>query len=114
VEEGKRLKSRSAKKRVEEEKERKEKLKEEKKNPHLDVDALDHHLPRLQQHLGHHADLALVGTGDYLHGVSRLDVDRLEDGLAVGGQRRRLPLLAGALKSKKIELEVFYDYFELD
>lgn len=66
---------------------------------HLDIDALDHHLPRLEQHLGHHADLALVRAGDDLHGVARLDVHGLEGGLAVGRQRRRLPLLAGALLS---------------
>ena len=65
--------------------------------PHLDVDALDHHLPRLEQHLGHHADLALVRPGDHLDRVARLDVHGLEDGLAVGRQRRRLPLFAGAL-----------------
>ena len=64
---------------------------------YLDVDALDHHLPRLEQHLGHHADLALVGPGDHLHRVPGLDVHGLEDGLAVGRQRRRLPLLAWAL-----------------
>ena len=66
--------------------------------PYLDVHPLDHHLPRLEQHLGYHADLALVRPGDDLHGVARLDVHRLEHGLAVGRQRRRLPLFAGALR----------------
>lgn len=68
-----------------------------KKNPHLDVDALDDHLPRLQQNLLHDADLALVGPGDHLHGVPRADVDGLEHGLAVGRQRRVFPLFAGTL-----------------